>query len=146
MNLIFYYYALILAEYMSDWTEFIVEISGKMLNQDKKMSEDVNQQFHSVSNYCRGLGYNILGKDRMETEPKFIFHYDIMAWMNSGISSALSNFKNIKRKKIGFKLTDEQFNLVEDNLEIFGNTAAGRSQVIKVVPESKWWRKPVVVS
>ena len=82
----------------------------------------------------------------METEPKFIFHYDIMAWMNSGISSSLSNFKNIKRKKIGFKLTDEQFNLVEDNLEIFGNTAAGRSQVIKVVPESKWWRKPVVVS
>jgi hypothetical protein len=99
-----------------------------------------------VSDYCRGLGYNILGKDRMETEPKFIFHYDIMAWMNSGISSSLSNFKNIKRKKIGFKLTDEQFNLVEDNLEIFGNTAAGRSQVIKVVPESKWWRKPVVVS
>ena len=145
-NLIYYYHALVISNYLSDWIEFVLQISENILNQNNKISERVNQQFCSVSDYCRGLGYNILGKDRMETEPKFIFHYDIMAWMNSGISSSLSNFKNIKRKKIGFKLTDEQFNLVEDNLEIFGNTAAGRSQVIKVVPESKWWRKPVVVS
>ena len=34
---------------------------------------------------------------------------------------------------------------IEDNLGIFGDTPAGRSQVIKVIPESKWWRRPVIV-
>ena len=68
-----------------------------------------------------------------------------MAWMNTKTSS-LSNFKNKKREEVVFQLTDEQFNLVEDNLGIFGNTPTGRSQVIKVIPESKWWRRAVTVS
>ena len=142
-NLIFYYHALSISEHISDWTEFILQISEMMLNQDEKVSKDVYQQFFSVSNYCRGLGYNVLGKDRMQTEPRFFLDYNIMAWMNT--DSSLSNFKNKKRSEVVFQLTDEQFNLVEDNLGIFGNTPAGRSQVIKVIPESKWWRKPLVI-
>ena len=130
---------------MSDWTEFVIEISDKMLNQDKKMSEDVNQQFHSVSNYCRGLGYNVLGKDRMQTEPKFFLDYDITAWINTGISSSLSNFKNKNRSEFVFQLTDEQFNLVEVNLDKFGNTLSGRSQVIRDVPTSKLSRYAKIV-
>ena len=144
-NLVYYYHALIISEYISDWTKFTLQLSEKILNQDKKISEVVNSQFLSVSNYCNGLGYNILGKDRMQTEPKFFLDYDIMAWINTGISSSLSNFKNKKRKQITFQLTDEQFNLVEDNLDLFGNTPTGRSQVIKVVPESKLWRRPAIV-
>ena len=145
-NLIYYYHALSISEYTSYWTEFVLQISEMMINQGKKISKDVNQQFQSVANYCRGLGYNILGKDRMQTEPKFFLDYDITAWINAGKSSSLSNFKNKKREEVVFQLTDEQFNLVEDNLGIFGNTPAGRSQVIKVIPESKWWRRAVTVS
>ena len=144
-NLIYYYHALIISEHISDWTEFTLQLSEKILNQDKKIDESVNRQFLSISHYCQGLGYNILGKDRMQTEPKFFLDYNIMAWMNTETSS-LSNFKNKKREEVVFQLTDEQFNLVEDNLGIFGNTPTGRSQVIKVVPESKWWRRPVTVS
>ena len=142
-NLIFYYHALSISEHISDWTEFVLQISEIMLNQDEKISKDLQQQFLSVSNYCRGLGYNVLGKDRMQTEPRFFLDYNIMAWMNT--DSSLSNFKNKKRREVVFQLTDEQFNLVEDNLGIFGNTPAGRSQVIKVIPESKWWRKPLII-
>jgi len=145
-NLIYYYHALSISEYTSYWTEFVLQISEMMINQGKKISKDVNQQFQSVANYCRGLGYNILGKDRMQTEPKFFLDYDITAWINAGKSSSLSNFKNKKREEVVFQLTDEQFNLVEDNLGIFGNTPTGRSQVIKVIPESKWWRRAVTVS
>ena len=144
-NLVFYYHALVISEYIADWTKFVLKISDMMLNQDRKISKDVNQQFYSVSNYCRGLGYNVLGKDRMQTKLKFFYDYDIISWINTGISSSLSNFKNKKTKEIIFQLTDEQFNLVEDNLGVFGNTPAGRSQVIKVIPESKLWRRPVIV-
>ncbi|KFM15057.1 Anaerobic magnesium-protoporphyrin IX monomethyl ester oxidative cyclase protein [Marine Group I thaumarchaeote SCGC AAA799-O18] len=144
-NLIYYYHALSISEYTTDWTEFVLQISEMMITQGTKISKDVNQQFQSVANYCRGLGHNVLGKDRMQTEPKFFLDYNIMAWMNTEISS-LSNFKNKKKEEVVFQLTEEQFNLVEDNLGIFGNTPTGRSQVIKVIPESKWWRKPVIVS
>ena len=145
-NLIYYYHALSISEYTSYWTEFVLQISEMMINQGKKISKDVNQQFQSVANYCRGLGHNVLGKDRMQTEPKFFLDYDITAWINAGKSSSLSNFKNKKREEVVFQLTDEQFNLVEDNLGIFGNTPTGRSQVIKVIHESKWWRRAVTVS
>ena len=144
-NLVYYYHALVISEHISDWTEFVLQISDKMLNQDKKISKDINQQFCDVSNYCRGLGYNVLGKDRMQTKLKFFYDYDIAVWINTGISSSLSNFKNKKRKQVVFQLTDDQFNLVEDNLGVFGNTPAGRSQVIKVIPEAKLWRRPVKV-
>ena len=144
-NLIYYYHALIISEHISDWTEFTLRLSEKILNQDKKIDESVNQQFLSVSRYCQGLGYNILGKDRMQTEPKFFLDYNVMAWMNAKTSSSLNNFKNKNGKEVIFKLTKEQFDLVQDNLEIFGDTPTGRSQVIKVVPESKWWRYPVTI-
>ena len=144
-NLIYYYHALIISEHISDWTEFTLRLSEKILNQDKKIDESVNQQFLSVSRYCQGLGYNILGKDRMQTEPKFFLDYNVMAWMNAKTSSSLNNFKNKNGKEIIFKLTKEQFDLVQDNLEIFGDTPTGRSQVIKVVPESKWWRHSVTI-
>ena len=144
-NLVYYYHALVISEHISDWTEFVLQISDKMLNQDKKISKEINQQFCDVSNYCKGLGYNVLGKDRMQTKLKFFYDYDIAVWINTGISSSLSNFKNKKKKQVVFQLTDDQFNLVEDNLGVFGNTPAGRSQVIKVVPEAKLWRRPVKV-
>jgi len=144
-NLIYYYHALIISEHISDWTEFTLQLSEKILNQDKKIDESVNQQFLSVSRYCQGLGHNVLGNDRMQTEPKFFLDYDVMTWMNAKTSSSLNNFKNKNGKEIIFKLTKEQFDLVQDNLEIFGDTPTGRSQVIKVVPESKWWRHPVTI-
>ena len=81
----------------------------------------------------------------MQTEPKFFLDYDVMAWMNAKTSSSLNNFKNKNGKEVIFKLTKEQFDLVQDNLEIFCDTPTGRSQVIKVVPESKWWRHPVTI-
>lgn len=144
-NLIYYYHALIISEHMSEWIEFILQISAQLLTINKKFSDiELKQQFLSVSNYCRGLGHNILGKDRMKTNPEFIYDYDILTWLNTGELS-LSNFKNKKKLKIWFKLTDEQFTTVEDNLNIYGHTRTGRSQVIKVVPESNWWRQPIII-
>lgn len=144
-NLIYYYHALIISEHMSEWIEFILQISAQLLNINKKFSDiELKQQFLSVSNYCRGLGHNILGNDRMKTNPEFIYDYDILTWLNTGELS-LSNFKNKKKLKIWFKLTDEQFTTVEDNLNIYGHTRTGRSQVIKVVPESNWWRQPIII-
>ena len=62
------------------------------MNENNKNDQQTLEQFYSVADYCRGLGYNILGEDRMNTDPKFLFQYDMIEWMNSGISSSLSTF------------------------------------------------------
>ena len=80
----------------------------------------------------------------METNPEFIYDYDILTWLNTGESS-LTNFKNKKKLKIWFKLTDEQFTTVEDNLNIYGHTSTGRSQLLKIVAEPNWWRQPILI-
>lgn len=143
-NLIYYYHALIISEHMPEWIEFVLQTSTQLLDEQKFPNAELRQQFLSVSNYVRGLGHNILGPDRMKTNPEFIYDYDILTWLNTGELS-LSNFKNEKKLRVQFKLTDEQFTTVEDNLNIYGHTRTGRSQVIKVVPESNWWRQPIVI-
>ncbi len=144
-NLIYYYHALIISDHMSEWIEFILQTSVQLLNIDKKLSDvELKQQFLSISNYSKGLGHNIFGKDRMETNPEFIYDYDILTWLNTGESS-LTNFKNKKKLKIWFKLTDEQFTTVEDNLNIYGHTSTGRSQLLKIVAEPNWWRQPILI-
>ena len=69
---------------------------------------------------------------------------NILTWLNTGESS-LTNFKNKKKLKIWFKLTDEQFTTVEDNLNIYGHTSTGRSQLLKIVAEPNWWRQPILI-
>ncbi|MDC0170124.1 radical SAM protein, partial [Candidatus Nitrosopelagicus sp.] len=139
-NLIYYYHALVISNHMSDWIEFVIDAATKMLSQETKNNIQILEQFNSVSTYCRGIGHNVLGDDRMKTEPEFLFKYDIIEWLASGTSSSLSNFKNFKNLKLKFKLSDEQYSLVEDNFSVFGKSVSGKSQVIKVVPESKLWR------
>ena len=139
-NLIYYYHALVISNHMSDWIEFVIEAATKMLFKETKNDVQILEQFYSVSDYCRGIGHNVLGDDRMKTEPEFLFKYDIVEWLASGTSAALSNFKNHETQKLKFKLSNEQYSLVEDNFSVFGKTVSGKSQVIKVVPESKLWR------
>ena len=39
-------------------------------------------QFNNVANFCRGKGHNPLGSNRLETNPEFIFNYDIPKWLD----------------------------------------------------------------
>jgi len=86
------------------------------------------QEFIHLSRYSRWLP----DKERRET------------W-NETVARYFDFFTEHLKDLHEFKLTKEQFDLVQDNLEIFGDTPTGRSQVIKVVPESKWWRHSVTI-
>tara|TARA_B110001454_G_scaffold55789_1_gene54531 strand:- start:477 stop:635 length:159 start_codon:yes stop_codon:yes gene_type:complete len=48
--------------------------------------------------------------------------------------------------KIRFNITQEQFDIVENKLEIFGNSDVGMGQVIKRIPRQMLWRKPDMFS
>ena len=143
INLIQFYRAVVTAEGIDDWTEYMINTSKELFEMDKKLEGKIKKQFEEVANYCRGLSHNPLKEDRMKTNPKFAFNYNIKNWLKDTTGKTIEEFKLVLEENIEFKLTEEQYNIVQDNLELFGNTSVGRGQVLKRVPVHLLWRKPI---
>jgi len=141
-NLAFYYHALAISEYMSDYTDFSLKIAKDLIQ--KKTNVIIDEEFDAISKFCKGSCHNIFGNDRQETNPEFIYTFDILNWMNTGIESSLSSFKLNTKSKITFELTDEQFKVIQDKLNIFGHDRVGRSQTINRIAHHQIWRKPII--
>ena len=145
-NVIRYHHAMVLSECMDDWTEYVLNIAYELLQKDKKLDDEIKKQFHEIANYCRGKSHNPLGKNRMETNPEFIFNYDVDKWLDDTLDiSLLDQFKLSKPLKLTFTLTDEQFQIVHDNVELFGNTKVGYTRALKHVHERILWRNPRLI-
>jgi len=146
INIMRHYNAKVVAEMMDDWTEHILKIGHNLLQKNNLLINETKKQFQSISKYCRGLSHNPLGRDRMNTNPKFSFEYDIISWINSLDEEPLEKFKYDSAKKFIFTLTNEQFKLIEDKLQVFGDTTEGKSQVIKRLGEGLLlWRNPILL-
>lgn len=146
INVIHYHNALVTAEYMDEWTQYILDIAFSLLKETKNYGYSLELQFNDVANYCRGISHNTLKGNRMSTNPEFTFNYDIPRWLKNTADSKLNNFKYFSPKRIAFKLTDKQFKLVQDNLAVYGDSPVGRSQTLKVVPREMLWRRPIIVN
>ena len=147
INIMRHYNAEVVAEMMDDWTEHILKIGHNLLQKNNLLTNETEKQFQSIFKYCRGLSYNPLGRDRMNTNPEYLFEYDIVSWVNSLDEEPLEKFKYNSAKKFIFKLTNEQFKLIEDKLQVFGDTTEGKSQVIKRLGEGLFlWRNPILLN
>ena len=104
--------------------------------------EDFGTELNAIAKYCHGSCQNIFGEDRLKSNPEFLFDYDILTWMNTGVTTPLKNYKLNKKSKIKFSLTQEQFDVLEDKLDIFGHNKIGRSQAVNWLPHHLLWRKP----
>jgi len=145
-NVIRYHHAMVLSECMDDWTEYVLKLAHDLLQENNKLSDEIEKQFHDISNYCRGKCHNPLGKNRMETNPEFIFNYDIDKWLDETLdTSLLDQFKLSKQLKLTFTLTDEQFQIIHDNVELFGHTTVGYTRALKHVHERIFWRNPKLI-
>ena len=83
-----------------------------------------------------------MGSDRLNTNPEYELNYDITHWLDNPEELSLENFVFSTPQKIIFTLTDEQFTIVDDELNIYGNSPVGRGQALKRIPIGKLWRKP----
>ena len=141
-NVIRYHHTMILSECMDEWTEYVLKIAHNLLEENNKLTNEVQAQFKEIGNYCRGKCHNPLGKDRMETNPKFVFNYDIDRWLEEKRDVLqLTEFRVSNPKEIIFSLTNEQFKIIEDNIEVFGDTVVGYTKALKMVPEQMFWRR-----
>jgi len=145
-NVIYHYKAVVISEYMDDWTEHVIEAARILIKNSNNYNDEFENQFESVANYCKGLSHNVLGQDRLDTNPQYEFEYDIPSWLSPKTNLKLNNFKLDVKLKISFQLDDEQFKMVQDNIDIYGHSRIGKSKTLKMLPNQKLWRHPLVTS
>ena len=145
-NVIYHYKAVVISESMNDWTEHVIETAHMLIKNSNIYNDELENQFKSVANYCRGLSYNVLGLDRLDTNPQYEFEYDIPSWLSPKSDLKLNNFKLDTKLKISFQLDDEQFKMVQDNIDVYGHSRIGKSKTLKMLPNQKLWRRPLITS
>ena len=145
INVMHHYHAIITSEGMEDWTEYLLNIAYDLIKEKQLNNIDWQNQLKDVSNYCRGISHNVLGNDRMRSNPQFNFQYDVPKWLANNDELPLNIFKVFPKISIKFLLSDEQYKLVQDNLEIYGDSPNGKGQVLKKIPKQVLWRHPVTL-
>lgn len=145
-NVIYHYKAVVISEYMDDWTEHVIEAARILIKNSNNYNDEFENQFESVANYCKGLSHNVLGQDRLDTNPQYEFEYDIPSWLSPKTNLKLNNFKLDAKLKISFQLDDEQFKMVQDNIDVYGHSSIGIGKTLKMLPNQKLWRHPLVTS
>ena len=118
-----------------------LNIAKNILVESKEYDSGTEIEFSQIANYCHGVSHNTMGIDRMSTNPKFEFSYDIIKWLDG--SMPLSEFKLEKPLEISFNLTDEQYKSVQDTVDMFGNTKVGRSKAMRMIAVESLWRRPI---
>ena len=141
INVIQFHHALVLTEFIDDWTEYLLKISNDLLK-DAKIDEISLKQFSDIGNYCRGVSHNPLKKNRMSTNPQYTFTYDVSSWLENYTGISLDNFKLDNPQTITFTYSETQNKIIQDNLDFYGDNLIGKTKALKSIPFQQLWRKP----
>lgn len=138
-NVIQFHHALVLTKFIDDWTEYLLKISYELLI-NAKVNDVTLVEFLDIGNYCRGISHNPLNKNRMMTNPEFVFIYDISAWLKNTNKKSLDDFKLDSPQTISFIYTKTQNKIIQDNLDFHGDNLIGKTKALKAIPFQQLWR------
>lgn len=145
INVIQYHHALVLSKFMEEWTENVIRVSYELIKEKGLFDNQLEEKFQNIANYCRGLSFNILGKDRVSTNKEYDFNYDIPKWLNDQNQSTLTNFKTQSTFRIIFKIMQQQYKIVNDEVDRYGESISAIAKAIRHIPLNLLWRKPKVI-
>ena len=140
-NVMQYHNALVRYSCMDEWTQFAGNIAFGLLKKKKTISYEIEHQLKNIINFCAGSGHNTLGDDRQQTNPEFLFDYDIENWIKDTNNKTLNDFKLDKKRSISFQFTEDESKIIQDELDR-KNTPSGRSQALKRLHGQIQWRHP----
>ena len=140
INVLQHYQAMVIFDNMSKWTKFTLKIAKSLLIKNNEFSKDTQDQFTDVANYCKGLSFEPLNRNRENKIPEFTFNYNITKWLKS--KENLEKFKE-PMFKIKFSFSENQFKLVEDALNLCGDTMVGKSRIFRWIQPDNIWRIPI---
>lgn len=144
INVIQHFHGLVTAKYMDDWTLFTMKIVQELFKESNIFNHNLKNQIRDVGNYSLGIGHNLMGKNRMKTNPEFEFEYNIKSWL-SDETDTLNKYRFNNHTKIVFELSNEQFKIVEDELNVRGCTDIGVSHALKHIPTQLLLRQSKIV-
>lgn len=145
-NVIYFYRALVDTKYLDEWTEFIISLTKKLLLENNIHDKSILEQFDDIANYCRGLTYNFLELNSNLVNPEFILKYDVQKWNDSASGNMIEKFQFMETRKIMFNYTEEESKLFIDNLNLYGTSTGGMSQIVRHIPQNFFWRHPFIIS
>ena len=145
-NVIYFYRALVNTKYLDEWTEFIISLTKKLLLENNIHDKSILEQFDDIANYCRGSTYNFLELNSNLVNPEFILKYDVQKWNDSASGNMIEKFQFTETRKIMFNYTEEESKLFIDNLNLYGISTGGMSQIVRHIPQNFFWRHPLIIS
>jgi hypothetical protein len=144
INVIQFHHAIVMSKHMEDWTENVIQVSKNIIKENCDFDKNLEKQFQDIANYCRGLTYNILGKDRLSSNFKHIFEYDVSKWLLNNSKLSIDKFLFIKPQNIIFKISDEQYQVVQNEIDRYGESTTGLSKATKHLQFQFLLRTPVI--
>ena len=135
-----FHHAAVLTECMNEWTEYVIQIAIELLKENNQYSTDVQNEFRTIGNFCLGSCHNPLGENRMNTNPEFILEYDVKKWLLN--KKPLKYFKFSSPVNTIFTITDEQYKIIQDTLDVYGDSLVEKTKVLKMIAQHHLWRHP----
>ena len=143
-NVIQHHQIKVISKLMIEWTEFTINQAEKLLHEHGFQDKQTKIELDDITNYCKGLSTNVLGKDRMNTNPNFDFLHDVQNWVDDENEKPISEFRFSTKTNVVFKLKTEQYKTIQNALETYPNSIVGLSQAFKTFPIHTLWRTPYV--
>ena len=143
-NVIQHHQIKVISKLMIEWTEFTINQAEKLLHEHGFQDKQTKIELDDITNYCKGLSTNVLGKDRMNTNPNFDFLHDVQNWVDDENEKPISEFRFSTKTNVVFKLKTEQYKTIQNALETYPNSIVGLSQAFKTFPIHMLWRTPYV--
>ena len=145
-NVIQFHHALVITNYMHDWTEYTISLTKELLTENFSNDDKIFEQFSEIANYCRGQTFNVLELDSELDNPEFYFNFDVEKWFYDVHGKDLEEFRFSTIRKIMFSYTKDEIELFRNNMEIYGISTNGMAQVLKRLPKYGLWRHPSLIS
>lgn len=145
-NVIQHHHSMVTSKFMGEWTNFVINQTNEVLKQNGFADQQTQMELQDIKNYCQGLSYNVLGEDRLKTNPKFEFTHDIEKWLKDETEKTIEEFKFSESKKIVFNLEQIQYTTIQNSLDAFPKTNVGLSQAFKTFPIHLLWRTPHIIA
>ncbi len=146
INVIQFHHALVMSRFMDDWTENVIRVATDLIKEKMNWDTNLETKFDNVANYCRGLTFNILSKDRLNSDFEFVFDYDISKWLSDDSQLTLDNFQFKDSTKIVFQISKEQYDVVQNEIDRYGESTSGMAKAIKHISFQFMLRKPLLAA
>ena len=106
--------------HVTDWIaseiEVIIDKSEQWFHEKQMLKNDL---IKDAINYVRAKSSKVFSDDRLDYNTSIDLNYNFQEWLNNP-GKPIENFKFIKKTKVEFIITQEQFDELERQLQILG--------------------------